>query len=77
MPVRYGFSRSPLTINDVSLPPPLIINNPGGQKLCIIRGSILLREFGRAASKFLLKSTKIFNYNSFLLKSIEIEAKSR
>ena len=46
-----------------SLPPPVIINNPGGQKL-FIRGAYLLKGFGRTAFKFLLKS-------------IEIEEKSR
>ena len=50
----------PLIINDVPPPPsPLIINNPGGQKLFIIRGEYLSRGFGRAAFKFLLKSIEI------------------
>ena len=51
----------PLIINDVPPPPPsppVIINNPGGQKLFIIRGEYLLKGFGRAAFKFLLKSIK-------------------
>ena len=48
----------PLIINDVP-PPRLIINNPGGQNLFIIRGEYLLRGFGRAAFKFLLKSIEI------------------
>ena len=51
------FNLFPLIINDV--PPPLIINNPGGQKLFIIRAEYLLRGFGRAAFKFLLKSIEI------------------
>ena len=50
-------NRFPLIINDV--PPPLIINNPGCQKLFIIRGEYFLKGFGRAAFKFLLKSIKI------------------
>ena len=51
-------NRFPLIINDV--PPPLpIMNIPGGQKLFIIRGEYLLKGFGRAAFKFLLKSIKI------------------
>ena len=37
----------PLIINDVPLP--VIINNPGSQKLFIIRGEYLLKEFSRAA----------------------------
>ena len=51
-------NRFPLIINDVP-PPPVIINNPGGQKLCIIRGAYLLKGFGRAALKFLLKAIEI------------------
>ena len=52
----------PLIMNDV---PPLIMNIPGGQKFNITRGAYLLREFGRDASKFFLKSTKVCNWNSF------------
>ena len=50
----------PLIINDVP-PLPVIINIPGGQKIFIIRGEYLLKGFGRAAFKFLLKSNKIIN----------------
>ena len=42
---------------------PLIINIPGGQKIFIIRGEYLLKGFGRAAFKFLIKSIKI-KYNN-------------
>ena len=60
----YGWDYSnpfPLIINDVPPPPlpPVIINNPGSQKLFIIRGEYLLKEFSRAAFKILLKSIKI------------------
>ena len=65
-------------------PPPVIINDPGGQKLFIIRGAHLLKGFGRAAFKFLLKSIKIelksrIIYNSINnpFESITIELKSR
>ena len=61
-------NRFPLIINDV---PPPIRNNPGAQKLFIIRVSHLLKEFGRAAFKFLLKSIEI--ELKLLVKSIEIE----
>ena len=56
-----GVNRFPLIINDVPPPPhpPVIINIPGGQKIFIIRGEYLLKGFGRAAFKFLLKSIKI------------------
>ena len=57
-------NRFPLIINDVPPPvPPVIINIPGGQKIFIIRGEYLLKGFGRAAFKFLLKSVKI-KYNN-------------
>ena len=49
---KAGINRFPLMINDVP-PPPLIINNPGRQKLFIIRGEYSLKGFGRAAFKFL------------------------
>ena len=52
-------NRFPLIINDVPPPPSLIINIPGCQKIFIIRGEYLLKGFGRAAFKFLLKSIKI------------------
>ena len=55
---RLSVNRFPLIINDVP-PPSLIINIPGGQKVFIIRGEYLLKGFGRAAFKFLLKSIKI------------------
>ena len=57
--VLEGFNRFPLIINDVPPPPSLIINIPGGQNIFIIRGEYLLKGFGRAAFKFLLKSIKI------------------
>ena len=57
--VFFLFNRFPLIINDVPPPPTVIINIPGGQKIFIIRGEYLLKGFGRAAFKFLLKSTKI------------------
>ena len=47
----------PLMINDV--PPPVIMNNPGGQKLVIMRGAYLLKGFGRADFKFLSKSINV------------------
>ena len=51
----------PLVISDVlpTPPPSVIINNPGGQKLFIIRVAYLLKGFGRAAFKFLLESINI------------------
>ena len=55
----YQYNRFPLIINDVPTPPHVIINNPGCQKLFIFRGEYLLKGFGRAAFKFLLKSIKI------------------
>ena len=46
--------------NNKRRPPPLpIINNPGGQKSFVIRGDYLLKGFGRAAFKFLLKPIEI------------------
>ena len=70
----YGmYNRFPLIINDAPPHPPVIINNPVGQK--IFRGAYSLKGFGRAALKFLLKSMNIelksrlsqlkFNLNSF------------
>ena len=53
-----AINRFPLIINDV---PPQIIFNPGVQKLFITKVAYLLREFGRAASKFLVKSVNVFN----------------
>ena len=79
----FSHNRFPRKINDV---PPPIINNPGTQKLFIIRRAYLLREFGRSAFKFLFKQIEIefkFLLKSseielqFLLKSIEIELQSR
>ena len=52
-------NRFPPIINDVPPPVRVILNNPGGQKLFIIKGEYLLKGFGRAAFKFLLKSIKI------------------
>ena len=52
----------PLIINDVP-PPPLNNKYSGGQKIFIIRVEYLLKGFGRAAFKFLLKSIKI-KYNT-------------
>ena len=51
-------NRFPLIINDVPTPP-LITNNPEGQKLFIIRVADLLKGFSRAAFNTLLKSIKI------------------
>ena len=52
MASKNTFNRFPLIINDVP-PPPAIMNNPGSQKLFLIRGAHLLKGFGRAAFKFL------------------------
>ena len=56
---RAPYNRFPLIINDVPPPHPVIINNPGGQKLFIIRGACLLKGLSRAAFKILLKSIRI------------------
>ena len=51
-------NRFPLIVNDVPPRPP---NNKYSRwsKIIIIRGEYLLKGFGRAAFKFLLKSIKI------------------
>ena len=60
MGITGAINRFPPIINDVPPPPspPLIINIPVGQKIFIISGEYLLKGFGRAAFKFLLKSIK-------------------
>ena len=67
-----AINRFPLIIDVV---PSQILNNPGAQELFIIKVAYLLREFGRAASKFLVKSINVFN--QIPVKIIEIELKSR
>ena len=57
-------------MNDVPPLPSEIINNPGGQKLFIIRGAYLLKGFGRAAFKFLFKINE--NRSKIPLESIEM-----
>ena len=59
--ILYANNRFPLIMNDVPPPPPfpVIINNPGGQKLFIIRGAYSLKGFSRAAFRILVKQIKI------------------
>ena len=41
---RKPINRFPLIIHDVPTPPPVVMNNPGDQKLFIIRGGIFIER---------------------------------